>query len=448
MSGINLQTQASVTRLSPNFKAEKEMQQIADKVGERSVGGRLTNWVRSKVGGESRTTEAFRKALLTRVGTNAVADDILSKAGLTEGKPLSRRKAKEVIRLTNEYLDNRQKSATDQNSQVAKVVRTARHGSDPSTATNPTKTSPTPSPTVPTTGTTAQKKAELSDVPTLPVLSPSAKALQNALKERFKLDTTGMTKTQVEDHQKSISKLADFILSRLDLSDNQSITDGQIALANRYAERFEGFRDSDLGSLMKAKPLVNAFVITWNSIAKNNAVDDPRLQLLRDDEIVALTTYTQCDYGIINNGLRGVPGNDLTNKDHATIAAINSGLSKLPKFEGICFRGADLMKSVNDGMKDSLIYQDAAFTSTTANPDCSFPGAHQLAIMSKGGCDISFLSKEPQEIEVLFPIGTQFKVVNWTGDADYGSNAQHDSKPSIDNGVQWGTAKLLLQEIT
>lgn len=90
---------------------------------------------------------------------------------------------------------------------------------------------------------------------------------------------------------------------------------------------------------MKPKPLVNSFVITWSSIAKNNAVDDPRLQLLRDDEIVALTTYTQCDYGIINNGLRGVPGNDLVAKDHATIAAINSGLSKLPKYEGICFRG-------------------------------------------------------------------------------------------------------------
>lgn len=98
-------------------------------------------------------------------------------------------------------------------------------------------------------------------------------------------------------------------------------------------------------------------------------------------------------------------------------------------------------------MKQSMTYQDAAFTSTSANPNCSFDGSHQLAVVSKSGCDISFLSKEPQEIEVLFPIGAQFKIVNWNGDVDYGNNPTPTSSPSSETSVQWGTAKLLLLEV-
>lgn len=194
MSGINLRTQTPVSGLSPQFKAENEMQQIADKVGNRSLGGRICSWVRNKAGVASQSTATFRQALKTRVGTNSVADDILNKAGLTNGKPLSSRKAKEALRLTSEFLDKQQQSSADLNSKVTKVVRNALHVSNasqaPSTLTN---NSAAPTPPLPTTAT-AQKKVDLASVQPLPVLSPSGQALHNAIKERLDTGTTGMTK--------------------------------------------------------------------------------------------------------------------------------------------------------------------------------------------------------------------------------------------------------------
>ncbi|WP_075087473.1 hypothetical protein [Verrucomicrobium spinosum] len=71
---------------------------------------------------------------------------------------------------------------------------------------------------------------------------------------------------------------------------------------------------------------------------------------------------------------------------------------------------------------------DKGFTSTSATK--SFEGSHQFSITSPGGRDVSFLSKYPEEVEVLYPPNHQFQIVSRIGTVDYGARPTRPARRS------------------
>ena len=125
-------------------------------------------------------------------------------------------------------------------------------------------------------------------------------------------------------------------------------------------------------------------------------------------EYLVIRDYSGFYYSCMNRYLR--------NKDvkspagDAYVALLNRALDKLPNYQGIVLRGADLPKEIAEAHKKGNIVTYNAFTSTST--ESGFPARDNFIMISKTGKPIMGLSSIAYEKEVLFKTGTKFEVLD------------------------------------
>lgn len=129
---------------------------------------------------------------------------------------------------------------------------------------------------------------------------------------------------------------------------------------------------------------------------------------IKEWEQKMIEDYTGVNYGSINEQLRKNFGEvDKCSLDvQNDCEGIDNILNKLPKYEGIVYRKEDFDRG--DYYMEGRVYTANAYTSTTAWNDIS--GGTILEIKQSSGCNISKLSRNPGENEVLLPRGFTYKV--------------------------------------
>ena len=147
----------------------------------------------------------------------------------------------------------------------------------------------------------------------------------------------------------------------------------------------------------------------WNS---GEAFGSPILGKLSPGEAVAIYTYTSDDYKKINGRLIGYqpPANQV---EEAQIKIMTEqatkALAKLDNYVGITKRGDKDFNGADAQFTKDNVFKIKAFWSTGVG--FSFPGMWQITINGKTGKDVKPISNYPKEAEVLFPPGTEFKVI-------------------------------------
>jgi hypothetical protein len=247
--------------------------------------------------------------------------------------------------------------------------------------------------------------------------------------------TTANFRAAIRDKVGS-DKGAAAIFRELGLKPHKALTERQAALGIQLAGRLEQARGTPLFQTWGEDKFLSGLSATWGSLKANGIpLTDPRVQVLGDHEMIALNEYTEQSFWAFNGDLRG--GNpsldNLAQRD-----AMISGLAKLPDFHGQCHRGVSLPKDSDNLHRVNMTVSDLAFTSTSSSTDEAFAGTHQMVIESSHGKDISFLSSRPNEKEVLFPPGTQFRVLAREGAVGYMTS---DTKPD------YGGLNLVMREI-
>ncbi|MER2566862.1 MAG: ADP-ribosyltransferase, partial [Myxococcaceae bacterium] len=154
------------------------------------------------------------------------------------------------------------------------------------------------------------------------------------------------------------------------------------------------------------------------SMVKFTKKNTPSLAKVNTDDLISLREYTANGYVKMNEGLRG---SKMALKATAPIVkTAASGLKAMPEVKGTVYRGANMTPERLAGYKVGETISERGFTSTTLNkamvlgkgPEQSFNKNTMFVIKSKGGGkDVSMLSQYPDEKEVLFAPGTEFKVL-------------------------------------
>lgn len=131
---------------------------------------------------------------------------------------------------------------------------------------------------------------------------------------------------------------------------------------------------------------------------------------LSEEELSALKFYSNSGYGCLNSYLRSTDHRD-ENIDYM-IQVMNSGLDKLPSYQGVVKRGASLPDSIREAHSVGTVLEYDAFTSTSTNH--GFSGKDMFIIQSQSGKPIMGFSSHRSENEVLFKSGTKFKILDKT----------------------------------
>ncbi len=135
-------------------------------------------------------------------------------------------------------------------------------------------------------------------------------------------------------------------------------------------------------------------------------------------EACAITKYTGGYYSSLNSYLRGESVYSITaakKKEYDQFKIVcNRGLEKMPKFEGVVWRGANISESIIEGyaanMSKGLPITFEGFTSTSRIKGANFSGNVMFRIQSKTGAIVEDISLHKSEKEVLFRAGSRFKI--------------------------------------
>lgn len=140
--------------------------------------------------------------------------------------------------------------------------------------------------------------------------------------------------------------------------------------------------------------------ITKEEIVEKYQIEEWEQKMIED--------YTGVNYNSINGQLRDNFGDtrECTLDVQNACQGIDSVLKKLPKYEGTVVRKETFDRG--DYYIEGLTYVANSYTSTTAWSDIS--GGTILEIKQSSGCNISKLSRNPGENEVLLPRGFAYKV--------------------------------------
>lgn len=135
------------------------------------------------------------------------------------------------------------------------------------------------------------------------------------------------------------------------------------------------------------------------------------------EEQASIKLYTGMLYQQMNQILRGQDANVTTPEAQNAIRFMSDlaaeGLKKMPKHEGVVYRGTSLPAEDQAQYKPGAVVQDAGFVSTSYAKDSAFNGNTQYVIQSKKhGVNVEKLSGAPDEKEILFPPATKFRVLN------------------------------------
>lgn len=206
-------------------------------------------------------------------------------------------------------------------------------------------------------------------------------------------------------HLKSDSRITD--LSR-ELSDKRK------ELAIKYRLKMPDIKHLDNLSDVEYKKLCDYLQEEIDIL--NNV---PRNELYRhvpDVELAALRRYTGSYYDALNTYLRGESPHSSRAKEYDAFKIIaNRALEKMPRFEGMCWRGAYVDDSVVEAIKKcmdtGISWEYPAFQSSSRIKGANFSGNVIFGIKSKAGAILEDISHYQNEKEVLFRAGSQFKVV-------------------------------------
>ncbi|MEO9236685.1 MAG: ADP-ribosyltransferase, partial [Jatrophihabitantaceae bacterium] len=135
----------------------------------------------------------------------------------------------------------------------------------------------------------------------------------------------------------------------------------------------------------------------------------PRVELSTADTN-AIADYSGAAYVRLNQALRSGDSAAMTGSLGDLSDNLSSALSKLPDYQGVAYRGTTLDEATVAKYAPGQTVTEPAFTSSST--DSPFPGNTQFTIFSASGKDISGLSSIPNENEVLFDKGSQFKVIS------------------------------------
>lgn len=135
---------------------------------------------------------------------------------------------------------------------------------------------------------------------------------------------------------------------------------------------------------------------------------------LLDVERAATRRYTGSYYNGLNSYLRGEGSAKMAKEYDAFKIICNRSLEKLPRFEGMCWRGAyvddKVVNAIKSCMNDGKLWEYPAFQSSSRIKGANFSGNVTFGIKSKAGAIIEDISKYSNEKEVLFRAGSKFKV--------------------------------------
>lgn len=132
------------------------------------------------------------------------------------------------------------------------------------------------------------------------------------------------------------------------------------------------------------------------------------------EDLLAVRAYSAKEYGRINAALDGA--GDL----YAVLAFIKcaaSGLGALPSFVGTVYRGAVMSTQAMARYRPGAVVAERRFTSASALatfPESWRAGACNVVFVIQSratGHSVAHLSAKPEEAEVLFTPGTQFRVL-------------------------------------
>jgi hypothetical protein len=148
---------------------------------------------------------------------------------------------------------------------------------------------------------------------------------------------------------------------------------------------------------------------------------------LTEDDVAAIAAYANEGYKEINRRLRRdarrrrTPGKTGRRNGYGEIDALVAALGKLPGFRGVSYRGAHLTEPqlAAMGLVPGAIVEDVAFVSSDrdlrvaarfAETTEGWKTAVVFEIHGRSGRDVSALTGNVPEREVLFLPGTRFKV--------------------------------------
>jgi len=139
--------------------------------------------------------------------------------------------------------------------------------------------------------------------------------------------------------------------------------------------------------------------------------EHPEIAGIPDEQLIAIRGYTAEDYRILNQALRNKDVEELA-RLKPYIESATSGLKQLPSYVGPVLRGESGTIARYLGKEGEVLVFDG-FTST--DKVSAFQGDVELAIESTTGREADLISEyKGVETEVLFPPGSQFKVLEVT----------------------------------
>lgn len=145
---------------------------------------------------------------------------------------------------------------------------------------------------------------------------------------------------------------------------------------------------------------------------------------LTADNIRALEDYTGAKkaggFRDINGYLRNPNSPNLTTAERADLQAradaTSEALRRLPTAPGTTYRGVQFDDAVLAGYVRGRIVTEAAFTSTSRNPDVAtggFKGNVLMIVTGRNGRDVApFAGRFAHQLETLYDKGTRFKVIS------------------------------------
>lgn len=153
----------------------------------------------------------------------------------------------------------------------------------------------------------------------------------------------------------------------------------------------------------------------------NDILENAKPFHLREAQTLSIYKYTIDFYQEANTYLR----NNFISEDKkyyenkgikSVIETLNEALDKLPSHKGTVFRGADLtteqLETYRKALESNTPIVKNEFLSTSKNRYEAFERNTKYKITSKTGKSIEKLSYFKNEKEILFKVGTRFKILN------------------------------------
>ena len=206
-----------------------------------------------------------------------------------------------------------------------------------------------------------------------------------------------------------------YVDKRATLSHIDGVTDKQIKEAlSRY------LKTKKVGSNYYSSGIGGAFKGSYSSAYKQLSQDLKAKGInMTVDEISLIGRYTDGS-GFINGYLSGKDSSLSWSgllDDYRT--AINGALEKMPRYNGITYRGmssyaSSTIKEFQDCLKTGSSYVEKCVMSTSTNiqrSDC-FDGFVMIKIYGRTGADCKMISSFNTEDEIIFRSGSKFKVLS------------------------------------